>query len=105
MLTRNLTHLLNEVRISKVDDRLNVLNGGWVLEYLEGFVFRWTSPLCSPELNALPTIQDSYWSVVDNCTCPVRIIDRPGSMLLITRNYWCTVVILGCSQRSLFCDH
>jgi len=35
MPTRNLTHLLNEVRISKVDGHLNVLNGGWVLEYFQ----------------------------------------------------------------------
>jgi len=94
MPTRNLTHLLNEVRtISKVDGHLNVLNGGWVLEYFQ------------MDLPPMPYVQDFYWSVVDNCTCPVQVIDRPGSTPLITRNYRCTGVILGCKQRSLFCDH
>ena len=35
MPIKNLTHLLNEVRISKVVGHLNVLNGGWVLEYFQ----------------------------------------------------------------------
>ena len=74
------TRLLDEVRILKVDGHLNVLNGGRILEYLD-FVFRWTSPLRPPY------VQDPYWSVVDNCTCPVQDIDRPGSTPLITRNY------------------